>query len=118
MASVAGRGVVRVSRLGDQHAHLLLGHQGTVREVALSADGRWVATSSLEDGTVRLWPMPDLDCQPLHTLPRAELLARLSPLTNLRSLPDDADASGWAMTKDPFPGWETLPPQPEQVTGR
>jgi WD40 repeat protein len=33
----------------------LRGHIGMVRDVALSADGRWVASGGAADGTLRLW---------------------------------------------------------------
>jgi len=31
----------------------------------------------LREGTIRLWPMPDLSKPPLHTLPHEERLAEL-----------------------------------------
>ncbi len=108
VVSAAGGGA-RVSRLGTEHPHLVLGHEGNMRDVALSADGRWIATSSLADGTVRLWPMPDLDSRPLHTLPRTELIAKLRSLTTARRVRDHDSPDGWAIAKDVFPGWETVP---------
>ncbi len=65
--------------------------------------------SCSEDTTVRLWPMPDLSKPPLHTLPREELIAKLETLTNLRVVRDPESATGWKLTHDPFPGWETVP---------
>ena len=47
------------------------------------------------DGTVRLWPMPDLSKPPLHTLPREELIAKLRTLTNLRVMRDEDSPTGW-----------------------
>lgn len=61
------------------------------------------------DSSVRLWPMPDLPKPPLHTLPRAELLATLRSLTNLRVVADPGEPSGWRLEVGPFPGWETVP---------
>ncbi len=61
------------------------------------------------DKTIRLWPMPDLTKPPLHTLPREELIAKLKTLTNLRVVRDPESATGWKLTHDPFPGWETVP---------
>ena len=53
--------------------------------------------------------MPDLSKPPLHTLPREELIAKLKTLTNLRVVRDSESATGWKLTHDPFPGWETVP---------
>ena len=64
---------------------------------------------AVEDTTVRLWPMPDLSRPPLHTLPREELIAKLKTLTNLRVVRDEDSPTGWKLTHDPFPGWETVP---------
>ena len=70
--------------------------------------GHWI-TSASNDGTIRLWPMPDLSRPPLHTLPREELLAKLKSLTNLRAVPDPGSPTGWRIEVGPFPGWETVP---------
>ena len=43
--------------------------------MAISRDGRWVASSS--DDAFLLWPMPDLDKPPLHTLPHDDLIGGL-----------------------------------------
>jgi hypothetical protein len=51
----------------------------------------------------------DLSKPPLHTLPRDELIAKLKTLTNLRVVRDERDPTGWTLTHDPFPGWETVP---------
>jgi hypothetical protein len=42
-------------------------------------------------------------------LPREELIAKLKTLTNLRVVRDPDSATGWKLTHDPFPGWETVP---------
>ncbi len=70
--------------------------------------GRWIASGGI-DRVVRLWPMPDLSKPPLHTLPREELIAKLKTLTNLRVVRDPESSTGWTLTHDPFPGWETVP---------
>jgi DNA-binding winged helix-turn-helix (wHTH) protein/WD40 repeat protein len=101
-------GVIRVGRITGGEPHLLMGHQGAIEYVAVSPDLRWVASVGA-DSTLRLWPMPDLSKPPLHTLPREELIAKLKTLTNLRVVRDPESSTGWKLTHDPFPGWETVP---------
>ena len=100
-------GVVRVGPVTGEEPHLLIGHEGFITGLAVSPDGRWIASAS--DESVRLWPMPDLTKPPLHTLPREELIAKLKTLTNLRVVRDPESSTGWTFTYDPFPGWETEP---------
>jgi len=101
-------GIVRVGRLSAPEPHLLVGHKGVISAVAISADLRWIASSG-EDNTLRLWPMPDLDKPPLHTLPHDELVAKLRSLTNLRAVRDPATANGWTIELGRFPGWKDVP---------
>jgi WD40 repeat protein len=89
-----------------EEPHLLLGRAGGPIEV--SPDRRWVV-SRADDRTIRFWPMPDFSKPPLHTLPRDELVAKLKTLTNLRVVKAPDSPSGWTLTHDPFPGWETVP---------
>ncbi len=100
-------GVVRVGPVTGEEPHLLLGHQGEVWAVAVDPLGRWVASAAGSE--IRIWPMPDLSKPPLHTLPREELIAKLKTLTNLRVVRDEESSTGWKLTHDPFPGWETVP---------
>jgi WD40 repeat protein len=106
--AVAGPDGVLVGHISGDTAHLLVGHEGSVDRVAVSPDGRWVASSG-EDNTLRLWAMPDLSKPPLHTLPHDELLARLKSLTNLRVVRAPEAPAGWKIEIGPFPGWRDVP---------
>jgi WD40 repeat protein len=101
-------GTIRVGPINGEEPHLLLGHEGTIFGLDVSPDGRWIASSS-EDGSVRVWPMPDVTKPPLHTLPREELLDVLHRLTNFRAVEDPSTASGYSIEYDPFPGWRDYP---------
>ncbi len=104
----SGDGVVRVGRVNGEEPHLLLGHERTVNAVAISPDLRWIASSSA-DGTVRLWPMPDLEKTPFHTLPYEEFLKRLRTFTNVRVAPDEESPTGYRFDLAEFPGWARSP---------
>ena len=101
-------GVVRVGPATGEEPHLLLGgHASTVWDVAVSPDGRWIA--SVGDDAIHLWPMPDVTQPPFHTLPFEQLMAKLDALTNLRVVPDPVSSTGWKLDIGPFPGWATAP---------
>jgi WD40 repeat protein len=73
----------------------------------VSPDGRWIA-AGYKDGTIRLWPMPELDEPPLATLPYPRFLAMLESLTNLRVVSDPGDPDGSIVeAAAPFPGWKS-----------
>jgi WD40 repeat protein len=99
---------VRVGPVSGEEPHLLLGHADGVTALAVSPEGRWIASGS-QDGTVRLWPFPDMSKPPLHPLPHDELIAKLKTLTNLRVVRDETSATGWKLEVGPFPGWATVP---------
>jgi len=101
-------GIIRVGHVSGGEPHLLVGHEGPIAHLAISPDQRWIASRG-EDQTLRLWPMPDLDEPPLHTLPHDELIAKLKSLTNFRVVQDPESAEGWKVELDPFPGWEKVP---------
>jgi WD40 repeat protein len=103
-------GELRVGPVADERAHLLLGHQSQITGFSIAPDGQWIATSS-QDGTIRLWPMPDLTKQPLHTLPLAELVTELKAFTNLRAVPDEDSRTGYRIEPDfaASRGWATAP---------
>jgi len=100
-------GVVRVGPATGEEPHLLLGHIGQITALAVSPDGRWIASAT--DQAIHLWPMPDVTKPPLHTLPHAELLAKLDDLTNLGVVADPTSSTGWKVEIGPFPGWAKVP---------
>ena len=100
-------GVVRAGPITGEEPHLLLGHEGMVLGLAISPDGKWIA--SVTEESIRLWPMPDVSKPPLHTLPHDKLLAKLDTLTNLRAVPDQESSTGWKLKVGSFPGWAEVP---------
>jgi WD40 repeat protein len=100
-------GIVRAGPVTGEEPHLLLGHTGRVNAIAVSPDGRWIASAGAE--AIHLWPMPDVTKPPLHTLPHDQLMTKLDALTNLRVVRDPTAATGWKLDIGPFPGWKDVP---------
>jgi WD40 repeat protein len=96
-------GFIRVGPVTGEEPHLIVSAGGT-GDPSIDPLGRWVISSG-----GLLSPMPDLSKPPLHTLPRAELIAKLKTLTNLRVVRDEESSTGWKLTHEPFQGWETVP---------
>jgi WD40 repeat protein len=101
-------GIVRVGRVTGEEPHLLMGHEAPGRGLAVQTGDRWIASTG-DDGTVRMWPMPE--GQPFHTLPLDELLNRLRAVTNYRVIEDAAAPGGYRLDFEPFKGWKGPPPR-------
>jgi serine/threonine protein kinase len=101
------QGVVRVGPADGREPHRLCCHVGRVLAVAVSPDGRWVASAAGSE--IRLWPMPDVTKPPLHALPYDELMAKLRALTNLQVVENPASPTGYRLDIGPFPGWKDVP---------
>jgi len=76
--------------------------------LSFSPDGRRIA-QGYGDGSIHLYPVPDLTTRPLQSLPRDELIARLRTFTNLRAVRDPESETGWTVEIGPFPGWAAAP---------
>jgi WD40 repeat protein len=93
-------GIVRVGPITGETPHLLFGHHSAI-VLAVSPDGRWIASSDANEPTVCLWPMPE--APPLQTLPYDELMARLRAMTSLRVVRHATSPQGYRLDRGPFP---------------
>ncbi len=100
-------GIVRIGSVTGGEPHLLLGHSGPVNRVAVSSDGKWIASASGRE--IRLWRMPDLSRPPLHGRPYSLLMETLAGATNLQVIADPAAPTGYSPDVGPFPGWKKVP---------
>ncbi len=99
------QGVVRVVAVDGGGAHLLLGHEGPVFRVAVSDDGKRIASAGWDDGTIRIWEVPDLSETPPQELPFPRFVAGLKSFTNLRVVEDEKAPNGYRIDVADFPGW-------------
>ena len=72
-----GTGMIRLVSLGTLEARVLHGHKGMIWDVALSADGRQMASSG-RDGRIRIWPV-DVPREKLTHVPYLVLSLTWSP---------------------------------------
>jgi WD40 repeat protein len=101
-------GIVRVGPITGDEPYLLMGHPADfVRAIAVSPDGQWIATATNDE--IRIWPMPDVDQPPLHTIPHGEFIEKLGSLTNYRIVRDERSDTDWKIEYGPFAGWKTVP---------
>ena len=108
VASTGPDDAIRVGPISGGDPHLFFGHKGNVNTLAFSPDGKWLASGG-NDGTIRLWPVPDVKQVPPHKRSHEEFLATLRTFTNLRAVPDAKSPNGWKVDPGPFPGWKTFP---------
>jgi WD40 repeat protein len=108
VASTGPDDAIRVGPISGDDPHLFFGHKGDVNTLAFSPDGKWLASGG-NDGTIRLWPVPDVKQVPPHKRSHEEFLATLRTFTNLRAEPDARSPNGWKLEPGPFPGWKTFP---------
>jgi WD40 repeat protein len=103
-------GEIRVGPIFDGEPHVLFGHGIGAPKIFRSPDGRWIASIGGE-GTLHLWPMPDVTKRPFHTLPYDELMAKLEAFTNLRAVPDAKSYTGYSIEPDwtAYRGWAEVP---------
>ena len=76
--------------------------------LAVSPNGGTIA-AAMEDGTIQIWPMPDVSRPPMQTLPLDQLLAELGAFTNARVVRDESVPDGYRVHWTPVTRWPTHP---------
>jgi WD40 repeat protein len=99
-------GIVCVTGRSGEEPHLLYGHQGVVTSVAISANGRWIASGS-QDATVRLWRAPI--GTPVQALPLRRFLEVMYQNCNYAYVKNPDAPTGFDTVIRPFAGWEDFP---------
>lgn len=100
------QGVICVSGRSGGEPHLLYGHQGMVRSVAISPDGLWIASGS-QDTTVRLWRVPT--GTPVQVLSLRRFLDVMYQNCNYTYVKNPEAATGFDTVIRPFGGWAKFP---------
>jgi WD40 repeat protein len=103
-------GLVQVGPVTGEPPHRLPGHYGNNTMALFHPNGKWILTIG-EEGTLRLWPVPDLSKPAFRTLPYDELMARLRSLTNYRVVKDESDPTGYRIEYGPLPDWQQGVPE-------
>ena len=107
LATLTRDGVLRVGPITGEEPHRAQVDIEFVQRIRVDPLGRWVAIVTRQE-TV-LWPIPDLDEPPFHTLPHDRVVAELEAMTNYRLVADPESSSGWGLEWTTFPGWEDPP---------
>jgi WD40 repeat protein len=97
-------GLIQIGPVTGEAPHRLSGHTGRNVFVQVHPNGDWILSAG-EEGTLRLWHMPDLSRPAFHTLPYDRLIARLKSLTNYRVVEDEGSPGGYAIEYDKFIDW-------------